>query len=129
MSVFGVILVHIFPAVFRIRTEYGETRTRENAEKIRTRMAPNTDTFYAVDVIWFVLKLFMKIQRKHKTDIISYQAFMKIQTKYVANYTFWLFEDLILHKLLANSSQKLKVSLESCLRSSKKYFVLRMITL
>ena len=88
MSVFGVILVRIFPAFFRIRTEYGDIQMWENAEKIQTRMTPNTDTFYPLDVIRFVLKLFMKIQRKHKTDIISYQAFMKIQTKYIANYTF-----------------------------------------
>ena len=129
MSVFGVILVRIFPAFTDIRTEYGEIRMSENAGKIRTRMILNRDTFYVVEVIRFVLKLFMKIQRKHKTDIISYQAFMKIQTKYIASYMFWLFEDLMLHKLLTNSSQKLKVSLESCPGSWKKYFVLRMITL
>ena len=60
----------------------------ENAGKIRTRMILNRDTFYVVEIIRFVLKLFMKIQRKHKTDIISYQAFMKIQTKYIASYMF-----------------------------------------
>ena len=51
-SVFGVILVHIFPAFSRIRTEYGEIpysiRMRENAGKMRTRITPNTDSFYAV---------------------------------------------------------------------------------
>ena len=55
-SVFGVILVHIFPAFSRIRTEHGEIRSisphlarmRENAGKIRTRITPNKDTFYAV---------------------------------------------------------------------------------
>ena len=129
MSVFGVILVRIFPAFSGIRTQYGEIRMPENAGKIRTRMILNRDTFYVVEIIRFVLKLFMKIQRKHKTDIISYQAFMKIQTKYIASYMFWLFEDLMLHKLLTNSSQKLKVSLESCPGSWKKYFVLGMITL
>ena len=55
-SVFGVILVHIFPAFSRIRNEFGELRSislysvrmRENPEKIRTRITPNTNTFYAV---------------------------------------------------------------------------------
>ena len=62
MCVFGVILVRIFPAFFRIRTEYGEiqsvspylARMRENAEKTQTRITPNTDTFYAVNVISFM---------------------------------------------------------------------------
>ena len=57
MFVFGVILVHIFPAFSRIRIEYGEIRSispyliriRENEGKIRTRITPNTDTFYAVE--------------------------------------------------------------------------------
>ena len=56
MPVFVVILVLIFPTFSRIRTEYGEIlriypyslRMRENAGKIRTRITPNTDTFYAV---------------------------------------------------------------------------------
>ena len=56
MSVFGVILVRIFPSFSRIRTAYEETnrislysvRMRENAGKMRTRITPNTDTFYAV---------------------------------------------------------------------------------
>ena len=44
MFVFGVTLVRIFAAFSRIRM-------RENAGKIRTRITPNTDTFYAVLVI------------------------------------------------------------------------------
>ena len=55
MSVFGVILVPIFPTFSLIRTEYGEmriypysVRMRENAGKMRTRITPNMDTFYAV---------------------------------------------------------------------------------
>ena len=56
MPVFGVILIRIFPAISRIWTEYGEikiispysVRMRENAGKMRTRITPNTDTFYAV---------------------------------------------------------------------------------
>ena len=50
------ILVRIFPGFSRIRTEYGEIRSispypvrmRENAGKMRTRITPNTDSFYAV---------------------------------------------------------------------------------
>ena len=51
-SVFGLILVRIFSAFSRIRTEYGEIRSKmqENAGKMRTRITPNTDTFYAVFV-------------------------------------------------------------------------------
>ena len=50
------ILVRIFPAFSRIRTEYGEIlrispyalQMRENAGNMQTRITPNTDTFYAV---------------------------------------------------------------------------------
>ena len=48
------ILVRIFPGLSLIRTEYGEIRSpysvrvRENAGKMRTRITPNTDSFYAV---------------------------------------------------------------------------------
>ena len=53
---FGVILVRIFPTFSRIRAEYGEIRSispylvrmRENAEKMWTRITPNTEAFYAV---------------------------------------------------------------------------------
>ena len=56
MSIFGVILVRIFPTFSHIWIEYGEIRSispyavrmRLNAGKMRTRIAPNTDTFYAV---------------------------------------------------------------------------------
>ena len=59
MFVFGIILVHIFPVFFRIRTEFGEilrislysVPMRENAGKMRTRITPNKDTFCAV-LIW-----------------------------------------------------------------------------
>ena len=47
MSAFRVILVCIFPAFPHIRTEYGEI-LGENAGKMRTRITPNTDTFYAM---------------------------------------------------------------------------------
>ena len=57
MSVFRVILVRIFPAFSRIRTEYGEilrispysVRMRENAGKVRTTVTPNMEIFYAVN--------------------------------------------------------------------------------
>ena len=53
MSVFGVILVRIFPAFSRIWTEYGDiphispysVRISENAGKMRIRIPPNMDTF------------------------------------------------------------------------------------
>ena len=48
----GVILVRIFPAFSRIRTEYGEIPHLSvfipNAGKMRIRITPNTDTFHAV---------------------------------------------------------------------------------
>ena len=54
-SVFGVILVRIFPAFSRIWTEYGEisispysARMQENAGKMLTRITSNTDSFYSV---------------------------------------------------------------------------------
>ena len=52
---FGVIQVRILPTFFGIWTECGEirispysVRMRENAGKMRIRIIPNTDTFYAV---------------------------------------------------------------------------------
>ena len=53
MSVFGVILVHVFPAFPLIQTEYGEIRSiriQSERGKMRTRITLNTDTFYTV---WF----------------------------------------------------------------------------
>ena len=59
MSVFGVILVRIFPAFSRIWTEYGDiphispysVRISENAGKMRIRIPLNMDTFYAVSIL------------------------------------------------------------------------------
>ena len=50
VSVFGVVLVRIFPA-FGLNTEsYGESLCiRSECRKIRTRKTPNTGTFYAVN--------------------------------------------------------------------------------
>ena len=55
MSVFGVILVRIFPTFSYIRTEYGEIRIspypvqmQGNAGKKWTRITLNTGTFHAV---------------------------------------------------------------------------------
>ena len=66
VSVFGVILVSIFPAFSRIQTEYGEiicifpfsVQMRENEEKMRTRITRNTDTFYAVCIQTLMLDNF-----------------------------------------------------------------------
>ena len=60
VSVFGVILVRIVVAFSCIRTEYGEilrvsphsVRMRENEGRMRTRITPNTVTFYAVLLIF-----------------------------------------------------------------------------
>ena len=49
-------MVHIFPAFSRIWTEDGEilrispysVQMRENLGKMRTRITPNTDSFYTV---------------------------------------------------------------------------------
>ena len=70
MSVFGVILVRIFSAFSRIRTEYRDilrispysVRMRENVGKMRTRITANTDTFYTVCV---------RTNRKQKTKTIE----------------------------------------------------------
>ena len=55
-SLFGVILVRIFPGFPLIRAEYGKilrispysVRMWENSAKNQTRITPNTDSFYAV---------------------------------------------------------------------------------
>ena len=69
---FRVILVRIFPVFSCIRTECGEilrispysVRMRENTGKMRTRITPNTDTFYAV--LWS-LNLWNKVNLEHST--------------------------------------------------------------
>ena len=50
VSVFGFILVHIFSAFSRIRTEYGKYLSvfSPNAGKMRTRITLHTESFYAV---------------------------------------------------------------------------------
>ena len=54
VSVFGVILVrNFFPAFSRIISPYS-VRMRENAGKMRTRITPNTDTFYAVQIVGLI---------------------------------------------------------------------------
>ena len=70
-SVFGVILVRIFPGFFCIRTEYGEilsirrsispysVRMWENPGKMLTRITPNTDSFYATIVLLFWTYFFL----------------------------------------------------------------------
>ena len=60
MSIFGVVLVHIFPAFSHIWTQYREilrispysVRMQENAGKMRNRITPNIDIFYAVHICW-----------------------------------------------------------------------------
>ena len=62
-NIIEVILVRIFPAFFRSWAEYGEilsispysVQMRENAGKMRTRITPNTGSFYAV---WLLLPFF-----------------------------------------------------------------------
>ena len=56
MSIFGVVLIHVFLALFPIRTEYEEilhispysVQMRKNVGRMQTSVTPNTDTFYAV---------------------------------------------------------------------------------
>ena len=70
VSIFGVILVHIFPAFPRIRTgtEYGKIQSIspysvwmwENVGKMRTRITPNIDTFHSV-VFMIIVRSFFKI--------------------------------------------------------------------
>ena len=58
MYVFGVILVPIFPAFSRIRTEYGVSlRIQSEYGKMRTEITPNTDTFHAVTKVEWLHKI------------------------------------------------------------------------
>ena len=51
VSVFGVILVHIFPALGLNAGRYGVSlRIQSECGKMRIRITPNTGTFYAVNV-------------------------------------------------------------------------------
>ena len=59
VSVLGGILAHIFPHLGWIRSD---TRIQSKCGKMRTRITPNTDTFYAVIVsnIIIAVKLFVE---------------------------------------------------------------------
>ena len=67
MSVFGVILVRIFPSFSRIRTEYGEilrispysVLMQENEGKMRTKITLNMDTFYAATAVALLANLLL----------------------------------------------------------------------
>ena len=67
MSVFGVILVRIFPSFSRIWTEYGEilrispysVLMQENEGKMRTKITLNMDTFYAATVVALLANLLL----------------------------------------------------------------------
>ena len=82
MSLFGVTLVRIISVSSLIRTEYGEmlsifphsVRMWENVGKIRTRIPPNTDTFYAVTIIPFYsipLIPFLSTATEKNTDVYN----------------------------------------------------------
>ena len=45
---YGVILVHLFPHSDQNNSEYVSLRIQSECRKMRIRIPPNTDTFYAV---------------------------------------------------------------------------------
>ena len=94
VSVFGVILVHIFPTFSCIRTEYREilrilrislysVQMREIAGKMQTRVTLNTGTFYAVVII----NDFFQFGRNFVYELSSGNYFQRsnIQTIHFAN--------------------------------------------
>ena len=81
MSVFRVILVRIFPAFFRIRTEYGEIRSIKNAGKMQTRITTNTDSFYTVLIT--KVRLYVEKQKRVR-DPISVEEKLAITLLFLA---------------------------------------------
>ena len=79
VSVFGVILVRIFPTFPHIWTEYGEilrmspysVRMWGNAGRMRTRINTNADTFYAVAIYLSVFSPNAGKMRTRKTPNTS----------------------------------------------------------
>ena len=112
MSIFGVIMVRIFPAFSRIRTlslfniSPFSVRMRENGEKMRTRITPNTDSFYAVgranvvpvtvpDICW-------------NTILISKKLFFKTNYAILIRFSVCIFfTNLFSRAFLCASSQEL----------------------
>ena len=86
MSVFWVILVRIFPAFSHIWTEYEEirrispysVRMRENAGKKRTKVTPNTDTFYTVIYFWYNQSGIHTLVLLHNIHIQTYAGLLNI---------------------------------------------------
>ena len=76
-SVFGVILLRVFPAF---------SRMREDAGKMRTRITPNTNTIYAVQLKWMgswmtsrkTLKYFVKCVRRLIPCLMSLIALLRL---------------------------------------------------
>ena len=64
----------------RIWTEYGKTRSispysvqmRENAEKMRTRITPNTENFYAVVLILLGINSVVVLNRSSRDVLVNF---------------------------------------------------------
>ena len=114
-SVFGVILVRIFPAFSRFRTEYGEIRSK-NAGKMWTRMPSNTDTFYAVNCLANAVIVVIKLYHFSNSVYLKLMA-TSVSLKLVLIAIFFFFSIIICrpsailvwHKLVNNSQSQLSL--------------------
>ena len=75
MSAFRVILVCIFPHSDSIQRDTGVSlRIQSECNKIQTKITPNTDTFYAVQLYHFILlfKLILinKMTYEEQNDVL-----------------------------------------------------------
>ena len=111
MSVFGVILVRIFPAFSRILTEYDEIRSifpylvrmQENAGKMLTRITPVTNIFYVVYISrsnslswnvwfqykWYIYKCFVDTYTRARMGWCSWWLCYSINTTARKYWSFW----------------------------------------
>ena len=72
VSVFGIILVRIIPHSDWIEVSH---RIQPECRKMRTRIAPNTDTFYAVLVL---LRPERKIKQSSNNVLLRQQGFFSV---------------------------------------------------
>ena len=95
VSVFGVILV-VFPPWI----EYGEIRSKFQCGKMRTRIIPNTDTFYAVT----------SVQTLEKWKLLAVLKYLRLYIIMVIIYCYLKRENYKVFKFQVNNSSYVKIS-------------------
>ena len=134
VSVFGIILVCIFSAFSRIRTKYGEilcispysVRMWENEGKMRTRITPNTETFYA-GIAFKKMVVSICSFKKQSPKLFYKQSVPKSFTKFTGKCLHLIlpnFNDFFLKREVVNAKPDNYCKLRLCTGRSYKYLLI-----